>query len=493
MANPFGDPQTAALLGLAQGLLAAGSPQPFPTSLGGALSQGIGGALSGAYGAQRYNLAEQQAQALQYANRRAKFQSDLLDQLSGGNQNALGTGISAASGGTGINPSAYGAAGLNPSQQSAPSPQGASSAGGYFNPQQLFQQGYMFNLAGLPGGAGMMETAINHDPSITGPVALAAKGYVPLPGGGYGLAPGFAEGQGAIAGAEAGAKFPFQATESLLRYAGRPVAVGPGQKVVSGLSMLPQQFQNVVGNALAGRPGVTTPQKEMPISPSGKLPEIEGIKPFDKASQEERGRVLEEQYKGWASQADQAKTDNLTIDQMRRESQSWSPGPAAEQWQGIKAYLTRLPGVSEDFKKEVGDYQAFSKNAINLSATAARAMGAREPGSVIQMFKNAYPNAGLTSNALDAMFTQIQGVNDYKQTLQQAADAWRQDPRNKTPGTLDGFQAQWNKVMDPQFFLLRRMSPEVRQQFYASMKPAERAQFATKYKSALESGFLPPL
>lgn len=55
---PFGDPKTAALLGLAQGLLAAGAPQRFPVGIGGALAQGIGGALSGAMGAQQYKAME---------------------------------------------------------------------------------------------------------------------------------------------------------------------------------------------------------------------------------------------------------------------------------------------------------------------------------------------------------------------------------------------------------------------------------------------------
>lgn len=52
--NPFGDPQTMALMGLAQGLLSAGGPHPMPVGLGGALAQGVGGALSGAQSAQIY-------------------------------------------------------------------------------------------------------------------------------------------------------------------------------------------------------------------------------------------------------------------------------------------------------------------------------------------------------------------------------------------------------------------------------------------------------
>lgn len=53
--NPFGDPKAMALLGLAQGLLSAGAPHSTPVGLGGALSQGIGGALNGAMSAQKMN------------------------------------------------------------------------------------------------------------------------------------------------------------------------------------------------------------------------------------------------------------------------------------------------------------------------------------------------------------------------------------------------------------------------------------------------------
>lgn len=59
MATPFGDPQTMAILGLAQGLLAAGSPSPMPVSMGGALAQGFGGALNNAMATQKMN--QQQA------------------------------------------------------------------------------------------------------------------------------------------------------------------------------------------------------------------------------------------------------------------------------------------------------------------------------------------------------------------------------------------------------------------------------------------------
>ena len=55
VSSPFGDPQAMALLGLAQGLLAAGSPSHMPVSVGGALSQGFGGALTNAMNTQKMN------------------------------------------------------------------------------------------------------------------------------------------------------------------------------------------------------------------------------------------------------------------------------------------------------------------------------------------------------------------------------------------------------------------------------------------------------
>src|SRR5689334_15188785 len=77
MANPFGDPGTQALLGLAQGLLAAGSPQRMPVSVGGALAQGVGGALNGAMQAQNYNLQQQKVALTGFQAAHAQYQAEL--------------------------------------------------------------------------------------------------------------------------------------------------------------------------------------------------------------------------------------------------------------------------------------------------------------------------------------------------------------------------------------------------------------------------------
>jgi hypothetical protein len=66
----FGNPNMLALLGMSQGLLQAGSPSSMPISTGGALAQGMQGALSGyitGQGIQQRNMAMQAAQAKQKA------------------------------------------------------------------------------------------------------------------------------------------------------------------------------------------------------------------------------------------------------------------------------------------------------------------------------------------------------------------------------------------------------------------------------------------
>src|SRR5690348_10828193 len=144
--NPFGDPQTQALLGLAQGLLAAGAPSQFPTNLSGALAQGVGGALSGAMNAQKYNLAQQQVALTGLNAAHAQFQAALQSWLLNGRKGppptppafnfpgmpqpqAQDQTVSTAGAGPTAAPPAYGQPGFQPagSQPSQPSSQPAST------------------------------------------------------------------------------------------------------------------------------------------------------------------------------------------------------------------------------------------------------------------------------------------------------------------------------------------------------------------------------
>jgi hypothetical protein len=90
--NSFADPNAMALLGLAQGLFKAGGASPMPVGIGAALGQGIGGALSGAMGAQHMNQqqtlvdlerakADMTRQQLLQAQRQFQMQQGLLSKF----------------------------------------------------------------------------------------------------------------------------------------------------------------------------------------------------------------------------------------------------------------------------------------------------------------------------------------------------------------------------------------------------------------------------
>lgn len=309
----------------------------------------------------------------------------------------------------------------------------------------------LYNMAGIPGGGELIRTALAHDPSLAAATTAATKS----------------------------AAMPYDAVAAVLHGAGRNVVVSPGQKASSGIALMPQQFQNYLFGAMGGQGGASGPARN--------IPSIEGMPPIQAESQKEYAANLEKQYSGWQQNADKGQNDNLIINQMERESGGFKPGYFASNLGKWKSFINGLDPSGKMFDQSLGDFQAFNKNALALSTGAARQMGAREPGSVIQMFQKAYPSADLVKTTLQGMFTQFRGINDYNILQQQSAQQWRNDHA----GTLDGFQSKWNEVMDPQFTLFQRMPPEVQQRFVATMGKEKATGFFKKMKLAEQNRFLP--
>lgn len=148
------NPQTAAMLGMSQGLLSASGPSRIPVSMGQAMGagfQGMGQGVAGALNTQRQML---QMQAMQ----------GLMGMGQGGqqpnpNQQALAQGAASGS----VGPTLANAALANSNAASA-APAGPTIYGK--TPQQLFQQGMMMNLAGIQGGGDLMRVAVEHDPTL---------------------------------------------------------------------------------------------------------------------------------------------------------------------------------------------------------------------------------------------------------------------------------------------------------------------------------------
>jgi hypothetical protein len=169
--NLFANPQTAGLLGAAGGLLSMSGPSRLPVSNGQVLGAGLQGAAQGYTGAlntQRQLLQMGALQGLmgmstpqqqtQTPTQQAPAQPSSVSSMFGPNSTAPASMPSMSGvGGTNDGSTASGA----PASQApaAPSIYGKT-------PQQLFQQGMLMNMAGIPGGGDLMRVAVEHDPAL---------------------------------------------------------------------------------------------------------------------------------------------------------------------------------------------------------------------------------------------------------------------------------------------------------------------------------------
>ncbi len=152
------NPQTAGLLGMAGGLLQASGPSRLPVTNGMALGSGLQGMQQGIGNAMQ--------------NQRSMLTMQAMQGLLGGNGGATapqspGASMSSLGGPNSMMPATMGGSGGVPDGSSgggAPTPGGASIFGR--TPQQLWNQGMLMNMAGIPGGADMMKMAAQYDPTL---------------------------------------------------------------------------------------------------------------------------------------------------------------------------------------------------------------------------------------------------------------------------------------------------------------------------------------
>src|SRR5207302_1752771 len=72
----------------------------------------------------------------------------------------------------------------------------------------------------------------------------------------------------------------------------------------------------------------------------------------------------------------------------------------------------------------VGEGQMLLKTFVTLATKAAREMGAREPGSVILLFQQNYPNMGMDPDAIRGLTNKIRMEVYRKLDHATAMDAW---------------------------------------------------------------------
>jgi hypothetical protein len=103
--------------------------------------------------------------------------------------------------------------------------------------------------------------------------------------------------------------------------------------------------------------------------------------------------------------------------------------------------------------------QLLNKQFLQLSSAAVRNMGAREPGSVIQLFNKAYPNLETTDQTVKLQtnaiaMDRLRSNAEADAKAKYYSDSLNQNQANPTQyRSLNGFQTEFNQTHDPRYYL----------------------------------------
>lgn len=510
--NIFGDPQVQALLGLSQGLLAAGSPQRFPVSTGGALAQGIGGALSGAMNAQNYNLAQQrvaltglQAAHMQY---QAQLQSWWLNGRKGpppvppslppafGGQAAAPASASpvvpdqqsAAAAGPTAPPPAYGQPGF------APLPSGPQPAGDTLSQLPAYAQDAMSADLVFPGsGMGQVIMQANQPIGLRQGPLVSPTGKIifqntpPVPGVNFDYDPGgkvtgaseipnFGATVAGIEAKKASAKAAAEASQRTVE-----VTTPDGRKV-----RVPESYITGGAQSAPAAPPAATPPAPVP-APVVVPPAAQGITPAMEEAQKANESALAAEASKGREAANLAVDTNYNLQHVLEASKGFDTGQFAPTVNGARAFLQGVaPGLFPDSEmKKLTSFQEFNKYSIRLGFDQARKMGARESTQIVQMAIESNPNPKMVKPAINAIANGLMAQNDYVIAKEKARDAYF--TQNKK---LGGFNSYWQSIADPRAFLLARQDPASQAKMISSLSPADRQKLTNSLTALRKAGIL---
>lgn len=176
------------------------------------------------------------------------------------------------------------------------------------------------------------------------------------------------------------------------------------------------------------------------------------------------------------TKAQTAQGSNTLIDQMKQERDGWVSGPQAPSINSATAYAVGLakqvgmdPGV---FEQNVGNWQAFNKNAAQLARTAASNLSPNVGVQELSQVTKSLPTDVMSSVGFQRVADQLQGLNDYQIFKQQQSANWTGNPNQ--------FESSFNQKVTPLPFIVQRMSTEDYAKFAGDLNktPAGKAQLA---------------
>lgn len=285
----------------------------------------------------------------------------------------------------------------------------------------------------------------------TAPIQAELKSLAPqntlTSGSGRNIATGSPAQGAAAAGAEAAAKAPYEGGGEA------NVQTPTGPQTIPITAATRAVMQPTGGGAT---PAVAIPPPEPKganKTPQTAAPAVQGkpvlnpaVQPLVEADAKELSADRESALKG---QQDMANV-RMIQDFLPKVQTGWSADTKLEGARILKTLGATDDQLKDFLNTDVAAGQILQKKFVELSAAAARTMGAREPGSVIQMFAKAYPNLGtdpqavrLQTNAL--YMDRLRQQNLAKQKTNYLIDSADDYRRTGNYRGLKGFNDQFEK------------------------------------------------
>lgn len=237
------------------------------------------------------------------------------------------------------------------------------------------------------------------------------------------------------------------------------------------------------------------PQMPAPPSPTGKdqsqvlqaaglqgapLPNP-AIEPMVQADTEE---VKADREKALAGQPDMANV-RMIQDFLPKVQTGWGAETKLEGARILQGIGVPPDAIKDFLNTDVASGQILQKKFVELSAAAARTMGAREPGSVISMFSKAYPNLGTVPQAVvlqtNALYMdrerQMDLANAKTQYLNQSVGGVQSTGKYRG---LTGFNEQFNQTNPPEAYLGAAEAMSGRPEVWARAKSSDQQDQITR-------------
>lgn len=253
----------------------------------------------------------------------------------------------------------------------------------------------------------------------------------------------------------------------------KPHNVNPTERVTTpGAMMRPpvQSTARVVGDREAVQSGLyePTPQERaqgwVAQPPASRVGQTFGtmapaMTPGQLKENEAYGTEIAKTLPVLAEKADNSRQANFTLEQMKAESQSWDMGKGGTALMNAQKYLksaAAVIGLKDTWlDKPVADFESFQKNAGTLTRQAVKEVSSRAAVQEFTMIQNQLPSADMSRGGFNQIVNQFQAVNDYNIAKHQAGQVWKD-----ATGSMDKFDAEWNKNITPSAFLVSRLPPE---------------------------------